>query len=231
MPLLVFAWLLVLLSDCEGSFDVFQHCQPNQRPAAEVMADFLVACFSWLVLLFLVANTLPLFFELWLEVNLKAAVGKFLRSILTLSPLMFIFQAKTIGHYIVNEFRYGGASYVATGRGLPTERRPFISKTDKGSYEGLYTGGESSAGSAAESLRWTWLSVGLTIASWLYAPFIFNPYNFSASHFVSDMRSLYQFFFKRSGKNWDSWYERTLVKPRRGVRRTMNDIGFFITVF
>jgi len=254
MPLLVFAWLLVLLSDCEGSFDVFQHCQPNQRPAAEVMADFLVACFSWLVLLFLVANTLPLFFELWLEVNLKAAVGKFLRSILTLSPLMFIFQAKTIGHYIVNEFRYGGASYVATGRGLPTERRPFISKTDKGSYEGLYldyavvayydgamllagavmihfAGGESSAGSAAESLRWTWLSVGLTIASWLYAPFIFNPYNFSASHFVSDMRSLYQFFFKRSGKNWDSWYERTLVKPRRGVRRTMNDIGFFITVF
>merc|ERR1711982_157891 len=39
---------------------------------------------------------------------------------------MFVFQAKLIGHYIMNEVRYGGATYVATGRGLPVDRRPFV---------------------------------------------------------------------------------------------------------
>ena len=27
---------------------------------------------------------------------------------------------------VINEIRYGGATYVNTGRGLPTDRRPFI---------------------------------------------------------------------------------------------------------
>lgn len=50
------------------------------------------------------------------------------KQFLTLSPLHFIFQAKIIGYYVMNELRYGGAQYVATGRGLPTERRDFIGK-------------------------------------------------------------------------------------------------------
>ena len=33
---------------------------------------------------------------------------------------------------VVNELRYGGAKYVATGRGLPTYRRPFIGETEPG---------------------------------------------------------------------------------------------------
>ena len=33
---------------------------------------------------------------------------------------------------MVNELRYGGAKYVATGRGLPTYRRPFIGETEPG---------------------------------------------------------------------------------------------------
>merc|ERR1719346_296461 len=79
---------------------------------------------------------MPLFIELWMQRSLKVAFLKFITSIMTLSPLMFVFQAKTIGFYITNEFRFGGASYVATGRGLPTERLPVIRATDKG-YSGL----------------------------------------------------------------------------------------------
>eukprot|EP00429_Kryptoperidinium_foliaceum_P092432 CAMPEP_0176202568 /NCGR_PEP_ID=MMETSP0121_2-20121125/10137_1 /TAXON_ID=160619 /ORGANISM="Kryptoperidinium foliaceum, Strain CCMP 1326" /LENGTH=693 /DNA_ID=CAMNT_0017541457 /DNA_START=17 /DNA_END=2098 /DNA_ORIENTATION=+ len=250
MPLLVFAWLLVLLSDCEGTLDAFQHCFGEKESAASVMARMLSACFSWLVLFFLVANTAPLFAELWMEVNLKGATAKFVTSILTLSPLMFVFQAKTIGYYIVNEFRYGGASYVATGRGLPTERRPFITKNSKGVYEGLYLDYTTIAhydgvvllagcilvrvasgySEAEQPNPWVWISAGLTIAAWLYAPYVFNPYNFSRVHFLSDMRSLLAFFFAESGRHWDKWYEATAIKTRRGVRQSVNDIGFFLTV-
>merc|ERR1719203_797940 len=101
------------------------------------MSGFLSACFSWLLALFLIANTMPLFMELWMERSLKDALSKVFTSLLTLSPLMFIFQAKTIGFYITNEFRYGGASYVATGRGLPIERLPILKGDEQKGYSGL----------------------------------------------------------------------------------------------
>ena len=77
--------------------------------------------------------------------------------------LMFIFQAKIIGHYaawhehshrpsmsgiachqshhhhqVINEIRYGGATYVSTGRGLPTDRRPFIGEAQPGKSPRCY---------------------------------------------------------------------------------------------
>merc|ERR1719277_1830169 len=61
-----------------------------------------------------------------MERSFKVAFTRMLKQMFTMSPLLFIFQAKIIGTYTVNELRYGGATYVATGRGLPTERRPFI---------------------------------------------------------------------------------------------------------
>ena len=51
--------------------------------------------------------------------------------------LRFVFQAKIIGFYVVNEIRYGGARYISTGRSLPTERRHFI-RASNGAYEGLF---------------------------------------------------------------------------------------------
>jgi len=252
LPLLIFIWLLVLLSDCDDTFQIFQHCQIDRTPAAELMAKFLGACFSWLMILFLVANTMPLFIELWMQRSLKAALDKFVVSIFTLSPLMFIFQAKTIGFYITNEIRFGGASYVATGRGLPTERRAIISQEKKG-YEGLlldyiniafydgalvlvgavlvyFAGGTDITEEGLLNLRWTWVSLWLVVTSWLYAPFIFNPYNFRSKYFFADMGALKDFFFANRGKNWDAWYDKTVMKACTGVRLAMNDIGFFFAV-
>merc|ERR1719162_522846 len=185
--------------------------------------------------------------------SLKAAAVKVLTSIFTLSPLMFIFQAKAIGYYITQEVRWGGASYVATGRGLPTERRAIITNGSKG-FEGLFldyvniayydgvllltgallvvfAGGTDVMHVNSSDLAWTWLSLGLTLASWLYAPFIFNPYNFRATHFFNDVRSLGTFFFGMRGKHWAAWYDKTFLKPCQGVGRAMNDIGFLLSVF
>ena len=78
------------------------------------------------MLLFILAQTFPLFVELVIQEGIFAALKRLLIQCLTLSPLHFVFQAKIIGNYISNEVRYGGASYVATGRGLPNERKRFI---------------------------------------------------------------------------------------------------------
>jgi len=260
MPLLVWMWLLVLLSDCEGKLDAFMMCEAGQRSAAAVMASALATCYSWLLILFLFATSFPLFAELWMQRNLKHAMWKMVQSYLTLSPFLFIFQSKCIGHYIVNEFRYGGATYVATGRGLPTERRPFVGEM-KDRSEGFlkmakvgglyldyasityYDGAMLLVGLAfvvaaggipsggISSLAWTFVSCALVLIAWLYGPFIFNPYQFELRHFREDARALCAFFLENNGSNWLEWYSRTQLKSGHGLQKTLVDITFFGFVF
>jgi hypothetical protein len=246
-PLLLSTWLMVILSDCEVGFEAFQACNKDPSasfPSAEIMAKAISTYFSWLLLLFLIATSLPLFAELWLQRSFKTALIRILKQLLTFSPLLFIFQAKTIGHYMTNELRFGGATYVSTGRGLPTERRPFL-RRDRNKFSGLYmdyatiayydgiallgltilvlfAGGLENASTWAWELRWLLLAVGLIISSWLYAPFLFNPYMFSPGYFMEDMRAWFAFFFRDSGKNWVTWYNEKLLRPHTGPRSSLD---------
>jgi hypothetical protein len=212
------------------------------------------------MILFLFATSFPLFAELWMQRNFKNALWKMVQSYLTLSPFLFIFQSKCIGHYIVNEFRYGGATYVATGRGLPTERRPFVGEM-KDRSEGFlkmakvgglyldyasityYDGAMLLVGLAfvvaaggipsdgLSSLAWTFVSCALVLIAWLYGPFIFNPYQFEFRHFREDARALCAFFLENNGNNWLEWYSRTQLKSGHGLQKTLVDITFFGFIF
>jgi uncharacterized membrane protein len=209
--------------------------------------------FSWVLLLFLVATSLPLFAEMWIERSFKMASARFLKQIFTLSPLLFIFQAKVIGHYIVNELRFGGATYVSTGRGLPTDRRWFIGEPKvKGFhmakvgglfldyaqiayYDGFFflllciliplVGGVKET--ATGPLVWLWASVALMITSWLFSPFIFNPYQFVWARFWDDCRAWCAFFCDKRGLDWVRWYEKTQLKPNAAHRFAVDTSLFF----
>jgi len=249
LPGLMYVWLVVLLSDCDSFFDVFQTCV--EIPVAETLAKALSVWLSWLLLLFLIATSLPFFAELWMERSFKTASLRVVKQFCTLSPLLFIFQSKVIGHYVVNEVLVGGATYVATGRSLPTERRPFIGQApskgcrlDSDKVGGLYldyakiafydgskllagavliaaTGGAADAGNYSNRLTWTWLAIALQIASWLYAPFIFNPYQFVYKQYIKDLRVWWLFFTEDGGKHWQDWYEKTHLKLKDGCRSSL----------
>jgi len=158
---------------------------------------------------------------------------------------------------VTNELRYGGATYVSTGRGLPTERRPFVGEAHEQGLKlkkvgGLYldyaaiayydgvmlfvgtvlaglVGGGSGAGTARSQLAWIFVSLSLVIVSWLFAPFIFNPYQFQASRFLEDARCLAAFFLEDGGRHWVEWYNRTQL--RKGSGRSVVDIVFFLGAF
>jgi len=251
MPIIVSLWLFVLTSSCETTFKAFAICD-SESSAAEVMARLLSGWFSALIWFFLLASNLPLMVQVWYERSLKMAVSKLFMSLLTLSPILFIFQAKIIGSYFANELRYGGATYVATGRGLPTERRAFVGQLDAaGKLEkkvgGLYLdyaaiayydgftllvaalfvriiGGVADAGIYGEKLFFFWLALGLTIASWCFGPFLFNPYQFVYRHYVQDLKATMAFFLQDRGGLWVNWYKTTQLNVQKSQRKFANYI-------
>merc|ERR1712054_186259 len=175
----------------------------------------------------MIAQTAPLFTEVLMQSGFFAASKRIFKQMVTLAPLHFIFQAKVIGAYVMNEIRYGGASYLPTGRGLPTERRPFIGrvKRQNGGSGGLYNdwaqlafydgvrllavfllvvlaGGLDVEAKLKSSLSWWCFCVLLTVAAWLFAPAIFNPYQFAFKYFKTDVKDIFDFFCVDSGKNW-----------------------------
>jgi len=254
LPVLALVWLVVVLNGCELQNDFSMECDLVTRSSALLMAEALHYIFGWILALFLIAQMAPVFFETWLEAGVVAAVCVWMKQIITLSPVMFIFQSKVIGWYTINELRFGGAAYVATGRGLPTERRPFIGAVgDDGRFVpgGLYldyariTYYDGVALAVLTGL--IWLGGGMTdtgnmlvgilachvmvIVSWLFAPFIFNPYQFRHEFFCQDLRAWCRFFFDDGGKHWADWYKTSTLKPRRGFQATVLELSFGIEFF
>jgi len=266
MPVMVFSWLMVLAADCEDIFQSFERCPELGAPV--VMARMLSVWFSWVIILYLGATSLPLFMEMWMTRSFRMALTRIMKMYGTCSWLLFIFQAKIIGYYFMNELRYGGAAYVGTGRGLPTERRPFVGQptplqeaAKNGSsgprrriakvgglyldyashtyYDGMWLllltlmvpvmGGAGPG--AGRNLFLTWASLAITIISWLYAPFVFNPYQFSWPCVGQDFQAWRGFFLDDGGQHWVEWYNKMQLHPRRGFRHTVIDINFFLVMF
>lgn len=94
--------------------------------------------------------------------------------------------------------------------------------------------GGGNVSSSAVSVMWVFFMLALTIAAWLYAPFVFNPYQFSHKYFRADVESLRGFFFNAGGKTWAEWYEQTQLRAGGGLRVTVLDIlywFFFVAVW
>jgi len=249
MPFTVATWLLVLAADCEDKFRSFTYCP--EASSGEAMAKVLSAWCSWVIVFFLVAQALPLFMQMWMEMGLKSATLRILKQWASGSWCFFMFQAKLVGYYVLNEIRYGGARYVNTGRGLPTQRSPFLGALDPDSglltkVSGLYLdyarlsyydGVKLALAACLVPLMGgyagivTWLFVGMAAFSWLYAPFLFNPYQFSSDYFLTDLKSWVAFFLRENATHWVQWYNETQLKPRRGFRHSVWDVKFLLGFF
>merc|ERR1712176_522146 len=86
--------------------------------------------------------------------------------------------------------------------------------------------GISDAGPYKGNLVYTFVAIGLTIASWLYAPFVFNPYQFSTVYYWDDLKACVGFFLRDGSKHWKENYSKRLEK-RAGLTKSVLDVNFF----
>mmetsp|Transcript_34276 Transcript_34276/g.80110 ORF Transcript_34276/g.80110 Transcript_34276/m.80110 type:complete len:2155 (+) Transcript_34276:54-6518(+) len=253
---LTFVWLLLCANDAEPNWKAMDPrlgLQDTYPSNARTAKYFLSHTFSWVVLLFMFSSMLPYLVEVWMQQGLRVTIGRFLKNLATLAPLHFIFQGKVIGIYATSELQRGGATYLATGRGLPTARVHVIGLvvTQDGDnlkktwglynefaniafYDGVRLLGAFLLALIAGGVKSTdselavWLAVLLLcIVSWLWTPFIFNPCQFDPAHFTKDWTDIWSFFTRRRGQQWEEWYETKQLRKGTGIRATVLDVLYW----
>jgi len=167
---------------------------------------------------------LPMIMEIGLERGFRTAIGDFIIMQLQLASVFFTFQLGTKAHYYGRTILHGGSKYRATGRGFVIfhakfadnyrrySRSHFVKALELFILLIVYEAYSQSYRNSNLYLFVTW-SMWFLVASWLFAPFIFNPSGFDWQKTVDDWTDWKRWMGNRGGigiqpdKSWESWWE------------------------
>ena len=115
----------------------------------------------------------------------------------SLSPVFEVFSTQIYTHSILSNLTFGGARYIATGRGFATTRIYFSILFSRFAGPSIYLGMRISIMLLYVTMTlWTpWLIYfWISILSLCIAPFLFNPHQFVFSDFIIDYRYVFLYF-------------------------------------
>ncbi|KAH6822887.1 glucan synthase-like 7 [Perilla frutescens var. hirtella] len=166
---------------------------------------------------------LPMVMEIGLERGFRNAIGDFIVMQLQLASVFFTFQLGTKAHYYGRTLLHGGSKYRATGRGFVVFHAKFADNYRLYSRSHFVKGlelfmllivyevyGDSSRSSSL--YFFITFSMWFLVASWLFAPFVFNPSGFEWQKTVDDWTDWKRWMGNRGGigiapdKSWESWW-------------------------
>ncbi|KAG2500438.1 hypothetical protein HYH03_002006 [Edaphochlamys debaryana] len=166
-------------------------------------------------------GTLPLLanvFNLWMELGLASALWMLGQQLLSGGLMFHIFRSVTSAYHLGRATLFGGASYVATGRGLSLQRKTFTQVYVNYGRSHLYFGADvllmsililivGSSGNYPIPAAALWSSF-LVAISMLAGPFWFTPFFFRMHEVIRDARE-FAAWVRGSGARGvkDSWAE------------------------
>ncbi|XP_043699238.1 callose synthase 7-like isoform X3 [Telopea speciosissima] len=167
---------------------------------------------------------LPMVMEIGLERGFRTALGDFIIMQLQLASVFFTFQLGTKAHYFGRTILHGGAKYRPTGRGFVVFHAKFADNYRLYSRSHFVKGLEllmllivyEVYGESYRSMSIYWFitsSMWFLVASWLFAPFVFNPSGFEWQKTVDDWTDWKRWMGNRGGigihqdRSWESWWE------------------------
>lgn len=188
--------------------------------------DWIIRCIVSIFLVFFIAF-LPLFLQgngrFFITADLsqytmieltERGTGKALlrlaKHFLSLSPIFEVFSTQIYSQSILSNLSFGGARYIATGRGFATTRISFSILYSRFAGPSIYLG-----------MRNLLLLLYATLALWIphliyfwfsvlslcIAPFLFNPHQFSYADFIIDYREFLRWMSRGNSRTKaSSWY-------------------------
>ncbi|KAL4401063.1 1,3-beta-D-glucan synthase [Malassezia pachydermatis] len=161
-----------------------------------------------ILLVFMIAF-LPLFLQELSERGAVSALFRLMKQFVSLSPLFEIFTTQIYSHSIIHNLTFGGARYIATGRGFATTRLSFALLYSRFAGPSIYAG-----------MRYLLMLFYATLTAWMphllyfwisivalcVAPFLFNPHQFSFSDFIIDYREFLRWMGRGNSRSHaNSW--------------------------
>lgn len=166
---------------------------------------------------------LPMVMEIGLERGFRSAIGDFIVMQLQLASVFFTFQLGTKAHYYGRTLLHGGSKYRATGRGFVVFHAKFADNYRMYSRSHFVKGLElfilliiyevyGHSYRSSSLYFFITFSMWFLVASWLFAPFVFNPSGFEWQKTVDDWSDWKRWMGNRGGigiahdKSWESWW-------------------------
>ncbi|KAG9034938.1 1,3-beta-D-glucan synthase [Tulasnella sp. JGI-2019a] len=170
--------------------------------------DWIRRCIFSIFLVFFIAF-LPLFLQELTERGAGSALLRLGKHFLSLSPIFEVFSTQIYTNSILTNLTFGGARYIATGRGFATTRLSFAILYSRFAGPSIYLG-----------MRTLILLLYITLSIWMphliyfwasvlalcIAPFVFNPHQFSFADFVIDYREFLRWMSRGNSRTHaNSW--------------------------
>ncbi|KAI0034779.1 1,3-beta-glucan synthase [Vararia minispora EC-137] len=176
----------------------------NLYPVTQWIQRSIISIF----LVFMIAF-LPLFMQELIERGTGRAIVRLGKQFMSLSPVFEVFSTQIYTHSILNNLTFGGARYIATGRGFATSRISFSILYSRFAGPSIYLGFRTLLMLLYVTLAYTtpyviyfWVS----ILALCVAPFFFNPHQFSFSDFIVDYREFLRWMSRGNSRSHNnSW--------------------------
>ncbi|KAF8496308.1 1,3-beta-glucan synthase [Gautieria morchelliformis] len=211
----VFMVALVFLGTLNKQLSICQYNSAGQFIGGQPGCYNLVPVFDWIkrciisiFLVFFIAF-LPLFMQELTERGTIRAVIRLGKHFMSLSPVFEVFSTQIQTHSILSNLTFGGARYIATGRGFATTRISFSILYSRFAGPSIYLGMRTlimllyvTMAIWIPHLIYFWFSVlGLCIS-----PFLFNPHQFAFTDFIIDYREYLRWMSRGNSRTHaNSW--------------------------
>ncbi|KAG8702002.1 1,3-beta-D-glucan synthase, partial [Ceratobasidium sp. 394] len=170
--------------------------------------DWIKRCIISIFLVFAIAF-LPLFLQELTERGAGRALLRLAKHFLSLSPIFEVFSTQIQSNSIITNMSFGGARYIATGRGFATSRISFSILYSRFAGPSIYLGMRTlimllyvTMTLWIPHLIYFWISV----MSFVIAPFLFNPHQFAYSDFIIDYREFLRWMSRGNSRSHaNSW--------------------------
>ncbi|KAI9797952.1 MAG: 1,3-beta-D-glucan synthase [Piccolia ochrophora] len=170
--------------------------------------DWVERCILSIFIVFFI-SFVPLVVQELTERGFWRAATRLAKHFVSLSPLFEVFVCQIYAHALHQDLSYGGARYIATGRGFATARIPFGVLYSRFAGPSIYMGARSLMMLLFATitvwggwLTYFWISLlALCICPWLY-----NPHQFSWNDFFIDYRDFLRWLSRgNSRSHGSSW--------------------------
>ncbi|CAK9438724.1 uncharacterized protein LODBEIA_P29480 [Lodderomyces beijingensis] len=183
---------------CDGGEDgAIEGCH-NLVPVLNWIDRFVLSVFVCFFISFL-----PLIIQELIEKGFIKSIFRILLHIISLSPFFEVFICQVYSKSLRDNFIFGEASYIATGRGFAISRVSFAVLYTRYADLSIYYGGEILLVVILGMLtvgRTALLWFVITIVSLCFAPFLFNPHQFNFIDFFVDYREFIRWLSRGNSK-------------------------------